>query len=127
MIPMTPKFCALFFRQAMSPIYAFHYLNFKLAGNISIFVSKKSYFFRVFNTQQIFPLGIKPVIIALNDVISIKVFLVTLGTFAKLKLYFNFIANCGESWHIREVVIPSKVIVCKNLDKFNFTNTVGQN
>ena len=98
----------------------------KLTGNIRIFIPEKSYFLRILNTQQIFPLGIEPVIVALYDVISVKVFLVILGAFAKLKPDLSLFANWGPSCYIRKVVIAGKVIVGESLDQFNFADATRE-
>lgn len=71
-------------------------------------------------------MGIEPVIVAFYNVISVKVFLVTLCAFAKLKLDLSLFANWGPSCYIRKVVIAGKVIVGESLDQFDFTDATRE-
>jgi hypothetical protein len=71
-------------------------------------------------------LGIEPVIVAFYDVISVKVFLVTLCAFTKLKLNLSLFANWGPSCYIRKVVIAGKVIVGESLDQLDFADATRE-
>lgn len=69
---------------------------------------------------------IEPVIVAFYNVISVKVFLVTLCAFAKLKLDLSLFANWGPSCYIRKVVIAGKVKVGESLDQFDFADATRE-